>query len=69
MSYYPVALDLRGRRCVVVGGGPLAEQKVLGLLGAGPAGTWQEQLAWGTSLTGATFGKAAILFPKPEKPA
>ena len=35
MSYYPVALDLRGRRCVVVGGGPLAEQKVLGLLDAG----------------------------------
>lgn len=35
MSYYPVALDLRGRACVVVGGGALAEQKVLGLLDAG----------------------------------
>ena len=35
MSYYPVALDLRDRRCVVVGGGSLAEQKVLGLREAG----------------------------------
>jgi uroporphyrin-III C-methyltransferase/precorrin-2 dehydrogenase/sirohydrochlorin ferrochelatase len=33
--YYPVALDLRGRRCVVIGGGSLAEQKVLGLCDAG----------------------------------
>ena len=33
--YYPVALDLAGRRCVVIGGGPLAEQKVLGLRDAG----------------------------------
>ena len=33
--YYPVALDLAGRRCVVIGGGPLAEQKVLGLHEAG----------------------------------
>lgn len=35
MTYYPVALDLRERRCVVVGGGSLAEQKVLGLREAG----------------------------------
>ena len=35
MTYYPVALDLRNRRCVVIGGGPLAEQKVLGLREAG----------------------------------
>lgn len=32
---YPVFLDVRGRRCVVIGGGPLAEEKVAGLLGAG----------------------------------
>jgi precorrin-2 dehydrogenase/sirohydrochlorin ferrochelatase len=32
MSFYPICLDLEGRRCVVVGGGRVAERKVLGLL-------------------------------------
>ena len=35
MTYYPVYLDLRGRRTVVLGGGALAEEKVRGLLAAG----------------------------------
>ncbi len=30
--YYPVYLDLRGKRCVVVGGGEIGERKVEGLL-------------------------------------
>ncbi len=34
-GYYPVTLNLDGRPCVVVGGGPIAEQKVLALLEAG----------------------------------
>jgi uroporphyrin-III C-methyltransferase/precorrin-2 dehydrogenase/sirohydrochlorin ferrochelatase len=35
VTFYPVFLNLRGRRAVVIGGGAVAEQKVLGLLGAG----------------------------------
>lgn len=33
--YYPVALDLAGRQCLVVGGGTIAADKVEGLLAAG----------------------------------
>ncbi len=33
--FYPAFLDLRGRRTVVIGGGAIAEQKVLGLIAAG----------------------------------
>jgi uroporphyrin-III C-methyltransferase/precorrin-2 dehydrogenase/sirohydrochlorin ferrochelatase len=35
MRYYPVLLDLAGRPCVVVGGGPIAEGKVGPLVAAG----------------------------------
>ena len=34
MNYYPIFLDLRGRPCLVVGGGESAARKVDGLLGA-----------------------------------
>lgn len=33
--YYPAFLDLRGKQCVVVGGGKVAERKVLSLLNSG----------------------------------
>ena len=32
MSFYPICLDLEARPCVVVGGGRVAERKVMGLL-------------------------------------
>ncbi len=35
MRYYPAFLDLRGKRCAVIGGGKVAERKVRGLLEAG----------------------------------
>lgn len=39
MGYYPVLLDLAGRRCVMVGGGIIAGRRVDGLLTAGARGT------------------------------
>lgn len=35
MAYYPIAVELAGRPCVVIGGGSVAERKVEGLLAAG----------------------------------
>ncbi|MFA4916297.1 MAG: bifunctional precorrin-2 dehydrogenase/sirohydrochlorin ferrochelatase [Syntrophales bacterium] len=35
MRYYPVCLDVRGKKCVVIGGGDVAERKVKRLLECG----------------------------------
>jgi len=35
VRYYPVFLNLEGKRCIVIGGGEVAERKVLALLDAG----------------------------------
>ena len=35
MTYYPINLNLEGKPCLVIGGGEVAERKVLGLLRAG----------------------------------
>jgi precorrin-2 dehydrogenase/sirohydrochlorin ferrochelatase len=35
MKYYPISLDISNRRCVVVGGGEVAERKVCRLLDSG----------------------------------
>ena len=34
MAYYPVFLEMKGRNCVVIGGGAIAERKVAGLVAA-----------------------------------
>lgn len=39
MGFYPLLLELEGRRCVVVGGGAVGERKVDGLLAVGAAVT------------------------------
>lgn len=35
MNYFPIYLDLSGRRCLVIGGGAVAERKIASLLEAG----------------------------------
>ena len=35
MSYLPIYLEMKGRRCVVIGGGAVAERKIASLLEAG----------------------------------
>ena len=35
MGYYPIFLEMKERRCVVIGGGAVAERKVEGLVAAG----------------------------------
>ena len=35
MAYYPISLELHQRRCVVIGGGAVAERRVEGLLAVG----------------------------------
>ena len=35
MSFFPISLEMRGRRCLVIGGGAVAERKIANLLEAG----------------------------------
>jgi siroheme synthase-like protein len=35
VSYFPIVLEMTGRRCLVIGGGPVAERKIASLLEVG----------------------------------
>ena len=39
MRYYPINLDIRNRKCLVVGGGSVGTRKVISLLDCGAAVT------------------------------
>lgn len=39
-GFYPVVLQLKGKRCVVIGGGGIAQRKLMGLLEAGADDVW-----------------------------
>jgi siroheme synthase-like protein len=55
MGYYPISLELGGRRCVVVGGGVVAERRIEGLLAVGAVVT-----VIGPAVTPAVAGMAAV---------
>ena len=40
MKYLPIGLDVRGRICIVVGGGRIGTRKAMNLLGAGCRLRW-----------------------------
>lgn len=61
MAYYPVCLEMRQRRCLVVGGGPVAERKVAGLLEAGARLTVVGPSATGRLRAWARAGRVRLL--------
>ena len=58
---YPVFLDLRNRKCVVAGGGAVAERKVRGLLAAGADVTVIARVASNSLETLAAAGRVRLV--------
>jgi methionyl-tRNA synthetase len=46
---------------------PGAADKIMAVLGAPLAPSWNDELHWGCTLTGAKVAAALVLFPRPEK--
>ncbi len=66
-DYYPAFLDLRGRRCVVVGGGAVAERKVASLLRCGADVVVVSPAVTAGLRTWAGEGRLAVV-PRPYRP-
>ncbi len=47
---------------------PDTTDKIYGVLGYSPTGSWRDSLVWGERLTGAKVAETAILFPRPQAP-
>jgi methionyl-tRNA synthetase len=47
---------------------PGTTAKINAVLGHEPGADWQQELVWGTRLTGKKVAEALVLFPRPEKP-
>lgn len=60
MRYYPVQLDIRGRRCLVVGGGGVGTRKAEGLIACGAAVTVVAPEAHGRLKELAAAGRIAL---------
>ena len=45
---------------------PAAADKIMGVIGAPAAGSWSDELTWGTRLTGSKVAAALVLFPRPQ---
>jgi len=67
VQYYPVYLDLRGRPCLVVGGGEIAARKVEGLLAAGARVTVVSPTL-GPALTGLAETHEILHHARPYRP-
>jgi methionyl-tRNA synthetase len=48
---------------------PSATQRIQEALGHKPAGSWNEELAWGTGLSGNKVAASLVLFPRRDSPA
>jgi methionyl-tRNA synthetase len=48
---------------------PAATDKIDSVLGYTPKGTWTEEFAWGSAMTGSTVAASLVLFPRPLPPA
>jgi methionyl-tRNA synthetase len=48
---------------------PAATDRINSVLGYTPRGTWTEEFAWGSAMTGSTVAASLVLFPRPLPPA
>ena len=64
---YPITLDLRAKRVLVVGAGPVAERRVAGLLAAGAVVEVVAPAATDTTIT-ITSSEPGLAGPRSDRP-